>query len=185
MVPNVGGGGYENPPNRRMRNAVAARAAYYFPGSGTGLQLHYRFYWDFYPGTAQTPYDPWNIHAHTIEGRIYQRLSRTLEMRLVYRQYVQNRAAFWCDVIANASCYESSVDGMAVQAPYYSSDPKLGPVYTEYPELKLVWDAISWRDTPFFRWFAAGTFEVSYGHYFQNTSFGNAHVLQAGYTMPY
>ena len=34
-------------------------------------------------------------------------------------------------------------------------------------------------------WLAAGTFDASYGHYFQNTSFGNAHVLQLGYTMPY
>ena len=28
-------------------------------------------------------------------------------------------------------------------------------------------------------------FEIAYGHYFQSTSFGGAHVLQAGYTMPY
>ena len=184
MVPNTNSG-YESPPNRRLRNAVAGRIAYYFPESETGLQLHYRFYWDFYPGTYHTPEDPWNIHAHTIEGRVYQRVSRTLELRLLYRQYIQNRAAFWCDVVANPACYDVLTGGVAIMAPYTSSDPKLGPVYTEYPEVKLIWDADPLRDVPFFRWFAAGSFEISYGHYFQNTSFGNAHVLQMGYTMPY
>ena len=38
---------------------------------------------------------------------------------------------------------------------------------------------------PFLRWFAAGAFEVSYGRYFQNTSFGNAHVLQTGYRLQF
>ena len=51
--------------------------------------------------------------------------------------------------------------------------------------MKLIWDADALRVVPFFRWFAAGTFEISYGRYFQNNSFGNAHVLQTGYTMPY
>ena len=60
-----------------------------------------------------------------------------------------------------------------------------GPVHTEYPEVQLIWQAEALRPFPFFRWFAAGTFEISYGHYFQSTSFGNAHVLQTGYRMPY
>jgi len=30
-----------------------------------------------------------------------------------------------------------------------------------------------------------GTFELSYGRFFQNTSFANAHVLQTGYSMPF
>ena len=67
---------------------------------------------------------------------------------------------------------------------YYTADPKLGPVVTEYPEVQLVWAADALRTVPFLRWFAAGTFEISYGHYFQNDSFGNAHVLQTGYRLP-
>ena len=50
--------------------------------------------------------------------------------------------------------------------------------------MQLVWAADAFRTVPFLRWFAAGTFEVSYGHYFQNDSFGNAHVLQTGYRLP-
>jgi hypothetical protein len=164
---------------RRLRDAIAVRAGYYFPESGTGLQLNYRFYWDSFPGNAMTPYDPWGLIAHTIEGRVYQQITPELELRLLYRFYWQpNGAAFWCDTLADRSCY-------APTATYFSSDPKLGPVTTHYPEAKLYWQAEALRPYPFFGWFAAGTFEISYGYYIQSTTFGNAHVLQAGYTMPY
>jgi hypothetical protein len=172
-VPNFG---YEKVPDRRLRVAAAARGAYYFPRTGTGLQFQYRFYIDTDP-YASGP-DPWRIVSHTVEGRIFQQVSRDLEVRLTYRQYFQSRAQFWCDAITRPDCY-------APDATAYSTDPKLGPVTTEYPEVKLIWEAESWRGTPFFGWFAAGTFDISYGHYFQSTSFGNAHVLQMGYTMPY
>jgi hypothetical protein len=176
----VSGLGYEKPPYYRLRNALAARFAYYFPESSTGVQIHYRYYWDTYPGTPPTPQDPWHLRASTIEGRVYQQLTRSLEVRLLYRYHRQTQADFWCDTTVNPNCYESIPDLM-----FYSSDPKLGPVHTHYPEVKLMWEANALRTVPFFRWFAAGTFELSYGYYIQNDSFGNAHVLQAGYTMPY
>jgi hypothetical protein len=116
--------------------------------------------------------------AHTIEARIYQQLTPDLELRVLFRQHIQNQARFWCDVVLNPDCY-------AATSTFYSSDPKLGSVFTEYPEIKLIWEAERWRGVPFFGWFAAGSFEIAYGHYFQNTSFGNAHVLQTGYRMPY
>ena len=171
--------GFEVLPERRLRNAITPRIAYYIPATGTGFQLNYRFYWDVFPGSAATPYDPWGLRAHTIEGRVYQQIGPDLEVRLLFRQYIQNQgAAFWCDAIAQPTCYVAG-------SSYYSTDPKLGPVYTEYPEVKLIWQAEALRPYRFFRWFAAGTFEISYGRYFQNTTFGNAHVLQAGYRMPY
>ena len=179
----VPGLGYEVPPNHRLRNAVAARLGYYVPSTSTGFQLHYRYYWDLYPGTPLTTYDPWKIHGHTVEGRVYQQLTPALEVRLLYRYHRQNRAAFWCDVTVNQMCY--MMEPFVSDLHYWSSDPKLGPVHTNYPEIKLLWAADALRTVPFFRWFAAGTFEVGYGYYMQNDSFGNAHVLQAGYTMPY
>jgi hypothetical protein len=175
----VPGSGYEKPPTQRLRNAVAGRIATYFPSSSTGLQLHYRFYWDLYPG--QTPSDPWLVRAHTIEARLYQKLSRSLEVRLLYRQHFQNHAAFWCDITVNPSCYQAG----SLPLPYTSADPKLGAIHTEYPEVKLLWDADRLRTVPFLRWFSAATFEISYGYYVQSDSFGSAHVLQAGATMPY
>ncbi len=178
LVPSLG---YEVPPNRRLRNAVAIRFAAYHPASSTGFQFHYRFYWDFYPGNAETADDPWLIRAHTFEVRLYHKLSRNLEARLLFREHLQNHADFWCDTNANPACYQSGT----VSPSYYSTDPKLGGLHTEYPEVKLLWDAERLRGVRFWGWFAAGTFEIGYGYYMQSDAFGNAHVLQAGYTMPY
>lgn len=180
----VAGIGYEVFPDQRLRTAISLRAAYYFPQVETGLQIQYRYYRDFYPDAlpAATSKDPWGLSASMVEGRLYHRLKRDLEVRFLYRQYFQQPPAFWCDVPANVGCSPMSV---SVSPNYASSDPAIGPVRTEYPEVKLMWDAASWESIPFFRWFAAGTFEISYGRYFQNNSFGNAHVLQTGYSMPY
>jgi hypothetical protein len=160
-------------PPRRLRNAITPRIAYYFPRSGTGLQLHYRFYFDFYPGDAGTPVDPWHIFAHTIEGRVYQQMTPTLEVRLLFRWYRQNSANFWMPIYP------------ADPPRYYASDPKLSAVETQYPEIQLAWAADALRTVPFLRWFSGGSFEISYGHYFQNTSFGGAHLVQTGYRLPY
>jgi hypothetical protein len=175
----IPGGSYDTLPDRRLRTAVSARVAYYIPEAWTGFQLQYRYYRDFYPGSLDGAADPWALHSHTIEGRIYHRLRRDLEVRLLYRQYFQQPPNLWCDVASNAGC--SQVGSL----PYSTSDPALGPVRTEYAEVKLIWDADALREAPFFRWFAAGTFEISYGRYFQNDAFGDAHVLQTSYSMPY
>jgi hypothetical protein len=163
--------GLEVLPETRLRSAIAPRVAYYIPRTGTGLQLHYRYYWDMYPGGEG---NPWALRAHTIEARVYQQVSRDVELRFSYRQHFQNHAQFWCDGTLRPC-----------SPPFYSNDPKLGPVHTEYPELKVVWETEALRDIAYLRWFAGGSLEVSYGYYIQNSSFGNAHVLQMGYRMPY
>jgi hypothetical protein len=111
------------------------------------------------------------------EGRVYQNLTRDLELRASYRYYTQLPADFWCDWIARPDCYQG--------ATVYTADPKLGHVGTSMPELKLVWDAVQLRSVPFFAWFAEGSFEISYARLIQNTVFGDAHLLQMGYTLPY
>jgi len=191
-VPQQQGG--EVVPDKRWRNAVAARAAYYIPRIGMGLQLHYRYYWDqyyklkfgFVPTSASDPLsttggNPWNVRSHTVEGRVYKTLGRDVEVRATYRFYSQGSAAFWCDPAGAAamgsSCYTNAM--------LYTTDPKLTPVSTQYLEGKIYWDATRWRDTPFAGWFSAGTFELSYGYYWESTSYVGAHVLQAGYTIPY
>jgi hypothetical protein len=171
----------ETLPTHRLRTAFSVRYAHYIPEAQSGIQLQYRYYHDFDP-TSWSP-DPWGLSASTVEARIYHQLTRDLEIRLLYRQYFQQPPAFWCDVPINPGC--TATGTTTSQWPYYSSDPALGPVRTEYPEVKLIWEADALREVPFFRWFAAGTFEISYGRYFQNDAFGNAHVLQTGYTMPY
>jgi Protein of unknown function (DUF3570) len=181
VVPNFD---YERLPERRLRNALAARVAYYLPRTKTALRLAYRFYFDLYPCDTGDPQcrdnpDPWHITSHMIEAHVYQTVTRTLDVRLSYRQYLQTNAAnFWCDVVASPGCYPAS-------SIYYSTDPKLGRVTTAYPEVKLFWLAEAFTGLPVLDWIATGTFDISYGRFFQSTSFANAHVLQMGYTMPY
>ncbi len=58
-------------PERRLRTAISARVAYYFPSASTGLQLQYRYYRDFSSAAspASAP-DPWGLSAcQFIEGR--------------------------------------------------------------------------------------------------------------------
>jgi hypothetical protein len=168
---------YEKLPSKRLRNAITPRVAYVFPSTRTSLQLQYRYYFDVDPGALGDD-DPWGIHAHTFELRVFQSLTPSLEVRLAYRQEIQSGANFWCDTTVNPGCYSPNVA-------YASTDPKLGPMHTEYPEVKLFWEAEALEGTPLLGWFAAGTFEISYGYYIQSTSYGNAHVLQMGYRMPY
>ena len=129
-----------------------------------------------------------------MEARLYQQLTPTLEARLLFRYYRQNNANFYCappnkpttlpqtEFCAMAT---NPPTGYGPNAKYWTADPKLGPLHTEYPEVQLVWAAEALRDIPFLAWFSAGSFEISYGYYFQTTSFGNAHVLQTGYRLPY
>jgi hypothetical protein len=170
--------GYEHVPEQRLRNAVALRLAYYVPPASLALRFAYRYYFDVFPGPVPTG-DPWRLSSHMLELRAYRPLTRALTARLSYRQYIQNSSAdFWCDLMANPMCY-------LVGSVYYTTDPKLGHVYTELPELELIWRAEALREVPVLGWLAAGTFTISYGRYLQSTSFGDAHVLQAGYTIPY
>jgi hypothetical protein len=173
--------GVERLPRQRLRNALSVRGAYYFPSIKMGIQGQLRPYVDFDPNEVPcSDADPWCVKGLMIEGRVYKALSPTVEARLSYRQYLQSKAGFWCDTLAptGTSCYP----GMPT---FYSSDVKLGPVYTEYPEAKLLWSAQALAGTPILTWFASGTFEISYGYYIQSTTYHDAHVLQLGYKMTY
>jgi len=182
-------------PPHRLRMALTPRAAYYVPETSTGFQLSYRFYFDYYPGEHLTVSDPWHLVGNMIEGRVYQQVTPTLEVRALFRYYRQSGARFYCtppnkptqlpptEFCAQATDPPSGY--LAGTAKYFTADPKLGPMHTEYPEVQLVWQAEALRDVPLLGWFADGAFEISYGYYIQSTSFGNAHVLQTGYTLTY
>jgi hypothetical protein len=172
---------YEVLPGTRLRNALSGRLAYYVPRTGTALRLLYRYYFDLRPcDLGGSPCDaggePWNVRSHTLEGRVYQPLTRSLDVRLSYRWYYQSHANFWR--APGAMPLDES-------AAYVSTDPKLGPVTTKYPEVKVFWLADALADVPVLGWLSAGTFDVSYGYFIQSTTFKNAHLLQLGYTMPY
>lgn len=180
--------GMEKEPETRVRHALFMRAAHYLPDWGTGFQLQYRYYWDMTWKSSQPFHvigsafasdqgDPWLVRSHTVEGRVFQAIVHDLELRLTGRYYSQGPANFWCDQLRDTLCYDN--------ARYYTSDPKLGPVRTIFIEGKVYWDARALRHLRVLGWFAAGTFELSYGTFFQSTSFKNAHVLQTAYSIPF
>jgi hypothetical protein len=178
QVPNLG---YEKPPDYRLRHVLVGRVAKYLPSTHTGLQLHYRFYTDQGKVFSDQP-NPWDVMAHTVEGRVYQELLPGLEARLSYRFHSQGAANFWCNTDptrgGQTDCY-----GHFPQ--YYSADPKFGSLATHVVQLKLTWEARPLARVPVLGWFAGGDLEISYARYLQNTRYGNAHLLQTGYTLPF
>ncbi len=168
--------GREQVPDVRVRNVVAARIAHLFPDMGTGLQLHYRYYVD---QAAAFRLFPWGLQSHSIEGRVYQRLGRDFEVRLSYRYHTQGAAEFYCATAPGApGCY-----GQFPQ--FHSIDVKLGALATHLPEIRITWDARALGNFAPLRWSARGTFELSYGYFWQSTPYGGGHLLQAGYSLPF
>jgi Protein of unknown function (DUF3570) len=165
-------------PDKRLRNALSVRGAKYFPSTGTGLQFHYRYYWDTYPGaTPDWIGDPWQVRSHTFETRFFQLLGRDLEARLTGRYYSQGPMNIFCDAgDIRASCQNPII---------MTNQPQLASIKTRFLEAKVYWDARTLRGWAFLGWFAEGTFELSYGHFFQSTSFKGAHVVQTAYSLSF
>jgi hypothetical protein len=192
--------GREDVPDKRQRHAFAARVAQYLPRATLGVQAHYRLYYD-----QQSLFEtgPWGILGHTLEGRVSKALGQDVELRGIYRFHTQSAANFWCNTNTtmggDISCY-----GMSPE--YHSVDIKFGDLRTQVAEFKLIWDMRLLSGTAL-DFFAAGTFDVSYGYYFEGTpygqeftdrnappvigelpfsrEYGGAHLIQTGYSLPF
>ena len=70
-------------PSHRLRHAFVARLAQWLPWNGA-LKAFYRYY-----------ADDWGIAAHTLEGQLLQRFSRTFYARVSYRYHTQRGADFF------------------------------------------------------------------------------------------
>ena len=193
--------GDDDVPDKRLRHALAIRAAEFLPGPTLGLQLSYRFYFD---QGAIDSLDPWGMTAHTIEGRVFKNLTPNLEARLSYRFHWQGKALFWCnerpDFGGQTDCYGLDPD-------FHALDYKFGNYTTHLPEVKLTWDLRALTGLPVLGFFAAGALDISYGYYIENTpygqkfddvnappiigdlpftrSYGGAHLIQTGYSLPF
>ncbi|HEY0713664.1 MAG TPA: hypothetical protein VGF45_13375, partial [Polyangia bacterium] len=124
----------------------------------------------------------------------------------------QGDANFWCnsrpDSGGRLGCYTAGNDpsGPIVPPPFHSWDPKFGSMTTHLPEVKLMWDLRVFHHVPALAFLAAGTFEVSYGYYFESAYYGQkftdktappvigwgftrdhggAHIMQTGYSLPF
>jgi hypothetical protein len=180
------GRGRANCPDQRFRHVAAARFAYYVPAWSGGLQLHYRFYLDHYPGELpeEKPTNPLHLISHSVEARLYREMGDGFELRLSYRFHSQGAARFsFCNSHAANVAAPPGCEG--VTDVFFASDQKLTTYDTHFLEMKLYWEARALARVPVLAWFAEGAFELSYGHYFQPTHYGGAHVLQTGYTLPF
>jgi Protein of unknown function (DUF3570) len=75
--------GAELLPSERLRHALVFRAAQFLPWNGA-LHLYYRFY-----------ADDWGAVAHSAEGEVLQRVSRTLTLGALYRVHRQSGVDFF------------------------------------------------------------------------------------------
>jgi hypothetical protein len=172
--------GRANCPKQRVRHAAVARVARFFPSVRAGVQLHYRLYYDQWWDPKP---DPWGMVAHTVEGRIYQDVGQNLELRISYRYHTQGWALFaYCSRDPSRAADPDCGPEITV---FHTGDEKFGPLHTHLAELKLTWEARALARTPVLAWFALGSFEVSYGRYFQTTHYGTAHIVQTGYSLPF
>jgi hypothetical protein len=80
--------GAEILPTERARHAVVARVAQFLPWNGA-LHLYYRFY-----------ADDWGLVAHSVEGELLQRISRSLYVGGHYRYHTQNGVYFFTTLAA-------------------------------------------------------------------------------------
>jgi hypothetical protein len=189
--------GREELPHHRLRHAFALRIAQYVPRLTLGLQLFYRLYFD----SESKSIGPWGMVGHTIEPRIFKQLGRDVELRLGYRYHHEGSARFWCNSRVEIGCYGQNPQ-------YHSIDPKFGAMHTSLVEAKLFWDLRSLAGGSALRsLLASGTVDISYGYFFESSyygvkfnskneppvaaallfphSYGGAHLIQTGYSLPF
>jgi hypothetical protein len=122
-------------PNERIRHAIVGRMAQFLPWNGA-VRLHYRLY-----------ADDWGILAHSIEGRLMQRLTPKLYVGALYRFHTQTGPHFFTTLAP-------------VDAPLRVADSDLAPLDSHTIGAKLV------GDTPV-RMGQALHYEVGYDRYFR------------------
>gem|GEM_PF-465564 len=169
-------------PTKRWRHVLGARMAYYISDLNVGLQGFYRFYVDRGPLTDNYNPEPWGLQGHTTEARAYWMVHRNVELRFSYRLHVQSPADFWCNSSGLAG---GSSECYGPISRFHSADVKYGDLTTQIPQLNVWWQLHVFRGIPFLGWFSEGAAELSYGRLFQSARYGDAHLLQAGYSLPF
>jgi hypothetical protein len=176
-------------PYQRIRQAAAAALFWYVPVPSRIMPYlvfrpSYRLYWD-----------DWGLVSHTPELRMYVPMG-AFEWRVTGRWYTQNHVTFWSDDGVRPS-YPTGVQGLhctsctlasSRSGLWYTADPKLGDMTSEFFELGLLAKlraVRAWKWLPGHDWLSDGIIQLSYGHYFNggfaHTAFGDAEV--AGLTM--
>ncbi len=178
-VPNFG---YEVPPNRRERNAVGVVARVLLPGIRDRAAAPIPVLLGLLPGNVGgqlRPLEP--ARANDRRARLSEAESQPGGAAALPAPHPEPRRL----LVRRRREPELLRDDAAAGA-VPEQRPQAGPGAHRVPRGEAdLGGRQPARRSRCSRWFAAGAFEISYGYYMQNDSFGNAHVLQAGYTMPY
>jgi hypothetical protein len=161
----VGGGAplRETHPDARMRHALSARSSYRparWPASLHGVYRYYR--------------DDWGVRGHTLESRAHVDLPAGVAAKLTYRYYRQGAADFY-------QTFYASLPANAL----FTADPKLSAFDSHYGEAELRYGLDRLAQWQPLAWLRDSSVSLSYGYLVQFNRFGNAHLAQAGWTLPY
>jgi hypothetical protein len=149
------------------------------------LKPGYRLYWD-----------DWGLISNTPELRLHVPVG-PLELRLTGRLHTQNSASFSSEQSGKPS-YPNSMGkpcrtclSSASRGYFFTSDPKLYRFDSFLLELRLLihlGGLAGFRRLPLHTWLAAGTVELSYGHYFDDkfahAAFGDADIAGLSLAFP-
>lgn len=156
-----GGGGAENHPESRVRNAYYVWLAQYVTAMRSALRVGYRIY-----------RDSWSILAHAPEVRFHQELGPYVEVRLRYRYYTQTPSYFYRE------------GGNLRSDVYVTADPKMTRFHdqTVGTKLRIALDFLAFTPLDFAHR-AVLDFGVEY--IFNTNRFGNGLIGQGGFTWPF
>ena len=115
----------ENVPDRRFRNAFAARLMHFVPSADVTLRFDYQFY-----------VDDWGLLAHTLEPRVNWQVSDSVDLGVWVRTYRQNAASFW------ERTYTTENEALVPQ--YRSADRDLSPYTALTGGLHVGWRNERW-----------------------------------------
>ena len=127
------------------------------------MQLRYRAY-----------VDSWDIGAINPEVRVYQQLTRNVDMRLRYRFYRQTHSFF----------YEDDDEAYAPNARFFTNDPKMSAFHSHElgTQLRVGFGFLEGTALDMLR---GGRLDLSFNYMWRTSSFGDAVTAQVGLTMPF
>jgi hypothetical protein len=153
----------ETHPRTRLRHTVTGRLKAHIRQTRTTVQLRYRAY-----------LDSWDIAAINPEVRVYQQLTRHLNLRLRYRFYRQTRSFF----------YEDDDEAYSPNAVFFTNDPKMSAFHSHEvgTQLRLGFGFLEGTALDRLR---GGRLDLSFNYMWRTSSFGDAVTAQVGVSVPF
>ena len=153
----------ETHPQNRRRHTLASRLAWHIPQSRTSLHLMYRAY-----------FDTWELAALNPEFRVYQELSKHLQLRVRYRYYKQTSSFFHRD---DPSDYN-------IEDRYVTADPKMDSFRNHELGGQLVIFGHAFESTAL-DFLKEATLDLNFDYIISSSAYGNGVVAEVGLRVPF